>query len=210
MIQGIDVSVYQGLIIWHNVASAGYHFAGMKATEGLGFEDPRFPRNWSHSKEHGVRRIAYHFFHADLAGGRQADYFHSVVHAAGGFKAGDCAMVDVETTNGVSGQNLVQSLEVFIDRFLSTTQCGLYIYTSRYFWDSVLGAPRSAIVARCPLWDATWGTSPSIPSLWPHGASIWQYSASGRVPGIEGDVDMDRFLGTSEQYDLLARKGGRE
>ena len=209
MIPGIDVSVYQGLVIWHKVKEAGYEWAGIKATEALNFHDPRFPRNWTHSKEHSLQRIAYHFFHGDISGQRQADFFHAAVHDAGGFGVGDCAMVDLEETNGQDTGTIIANLEAFIERFLSTTQCGLYLYTNHWFWDGILGGPKSAIIGKCPLWAASYGAFPASVSNWPHGPSIWQWTETLQVNGIVGNVDGDRFLGTMQEYLTLARKGGR-
>lgn len=210
LIQGIDVSVYQGVPTWHEVKSAGYEFSGIKATEGLYFHDPQFPRNWERAKLRGVRRIAYHFFHGDLSGVQQADYFHQYVHDSGHFGTGDCAMVDLETTNGQSTHTIIYNLEAFIDRFLSSTQCGLYVYTNHWFWDGVLGAPVSGIAGRCPLWAASYGAVPATVSNWPHGYAIWQWTETLSVPGIVGHVDGDRFMGTWQQYNTLAVKGGRQ
>jgi GH25 family lysozyme M1 (1,4-beta-N-acetylmuramidase) len=50
------------------------------------------------------------------------------------------------------------------------------------------------------LWIAHWDAAkPSVPaSNWGgRGWTFWQHSDSGSVAGIDGDVDLDRFNGTS-------------
>ncbi len=61
MIQGIDVSRWQGEIDWEEVKDAGTRFAFIKATEGGDHIDPSFRRNWAGAKKHGIARSAYHF-----------------------------------------------------------------------------------------------------------------------------------------------------
>lgn len=210
MINGIDVSVWQGQVNWQKVYASHYAFAGIKASEGNFLQDPQFNRNWQRSKMRGMRRIAYHFFHADISGRAQCEYFHNIVHSCGGFDSGDCAMLDIEVTNGVNTNTLIANAESFVTRFLDTTQCGIYIYTGEWFYDGILGAPHSTILGKCPLWVATYGSHPATISNWPSGAAIWQWTDTLQVPGIGGNVDGDRFLGTMKEYDLLAQYGGRK
>jgi GH25 family lysozyme M1 (1,4-beta-N-acetylmuramidase) len=49
-----------------------------------------------------------------------------------------------------------------------------------------------------PLWIASYTQSPRIPAAWPSGWSFWQYSSTGSVPGISGNVDTDYFQGTRD------------
>ena len=55
-IHGIDVSRYQHIIAWEEVAEMQVShirigFVFMKATEGIGNMDVQFPRNWKKSRE---------------------------------------------------------------------------------------------------------------------------------------------------------------
>lgn len=209
MLNGIDVSNWQGVINWQKVKDSGVQFAGIKATQGVGIPDGWFPRNWERSRLRGVRRIAYHFHIPELGGADQSAFFLGRVHDSGGFVPGDAAMLDIETINGATARQVITSAERFVSHFLEHSHVGLYIYTGPWFWQGVLGNPKSSILAKCPLWIATWGPEPGHIDNWPTGPALWQYTGSGSCPGIGGDVDRDRFLGTPHQYDLLARYGGR-
>src|SRR6266496_2047544 len=46
MVEGIDVSVYQGAIDWPKVAAAGVEFAYIRVGDGLRPVDARFHENW--------------------------------------------------------------------------------------------------------------------------------------------------------------------
>ncbi|MGL4438131.1 MAG: glycoside hydrolase family 25 protein, partial [Bosea sp. (in: a-proteobacteria)] len=60
-IQGIDVSKWQQDIDWARVKAAGTRFAFIKATEGGDLLDRNFRDNWDGAKQAGVPRGAYHF-----------------------------------------------------------------------------------------------------------------------------------------------------
>ncbi|NJK52148.1 MAG: hypothetical protein HC936_03745 [Leptolyngbyaceae cyanobacterium SU_3_3] len=62
VLEGIDVSVYQGNIDWATVASQGIYYGFAKATEGASTTDPAFAKNWAGMKSVGLVRGAYHFF----------------------------------------------------------------------------------------------------------------------------------------------------
>lgn len=209
MLNGIDVSSYQGGIDWNKVHNAGYVFAAMKATEGISYWDGTFIYNWKHSREAGVRRIAYHFLRPSYSGYVQAAVFHDYVHDCGGFHPGDCCMLDIEATDGESINGIISSAEVFVEHMLRNTGIGIYIYTGSYFWNETLAGAKSAILAKCPLWLASYGSQPQPIANWPGGYSIWQWTDSLSIDGISAQCDGNRFLGTLQQYDKLALLGGR-
>jgi hypothetical protein len=79
------------------------------------------------------------------------------------------------------------------------------IYTYPSFWRSAM-ADSHAFHAY-PLWIAHWSTmTPSVPGGWPTW-TMHQYSATGRVSGISGDVDLDQFHGTATQLYAFAHPG---
>ena len=46
-VDGIDVSYYDGTIDWVQVYGAGKRFAIIRVSDGTGFIDPQFARNWT-------------------------------------------------------------------------------------------------------------------------------------------------------------------
>src|SRR5579863_7888391 len=83
---GVDVSHYQGLINWTQVAAKSYRFTFAKATEGTTLVDPTYPVNRAGAEGMGLRFGAYHFGRPSGTGPAtivasaiaQADYFVSV------------------------------------------------------------------------------------------------------------------------------------
>lgn len=91
-LQGIDVSHWQGQPNWKNVKRRyGIAFALIKATQGTGFIDPEFERNWSGAAAAGLARGAYHFG-VGTPGAAQAKHFLDVVKP----KEGDLLVLDLE------------------------------------------------------------------------------------------------------------------
>ena len=71
------------------------------------------------------------------------------------------------------------------------------IYTSPAYWRANFNDTRwFADNGYRMLWVAHWGvSSPSVPaSNWGgYSWTFWQYSATGSVPGISGNVDLNKF-----------------
>jgi lysozyme len=111
--------------------------------------------------------------------------------------------LDVE----VSGEQSPSAIEAVVQQWLDVVQRNLgrtpVIYTSASFWNTALGGTDA--FANNPLWVAHYTSNPS-PNI-PSGFSdhvFWQYSKSGSVPGIAGDVDMDWFKGSLADLNQLA------
>ncbi|MFT3839921.1 MAG: GH25 family lysozyme [Myxococcaceae bacterium] len=195
VLRGIDVSSYQGNIDWAQVAASGIKFAYTKATENLGYQDAYFNHNWSGMKANGVARGAYHFFHPNVSGKQQADYYLNFV---GTLSAGDLPpMLDWEISSGASAATAAANAQEFIDEIAAKTGRQTIIYTSPGIWS---GFGISTNFSANPLFVAhylfcTGGTCcPTMPSGWSSWV-MWQYADNGSVPGISGNVDLDIFNG---------------
>ncbi|MBI5490086.1 MAG: hypothetical protein HY905_22320 [Deltaproteobacteria bacterium] len=189
-LQGIDISYYQGTIDWDAVAADGIDFAFIRVSDGVGFEDPEFDRNWAEAARVGIARGVYQFFRPGQDPVAQADLLISRMGALG---PGDMPPVaDVEDADGESAATIAANLAIWMDRVEAAIGRPPIIYTGLYFWrDSVGGAD----FAEHPLWIANWGVScPNIPDPWTDWL-FWQDSASGSIAGISGDVDTDIFNG---------------
>ncbi|HYG61751.1 MAG TPA: glycoside hydrolase family 25 protein [Thermoanaerobaculia bacterium] len=196
-IRGIDVSKYQGTIDWSQVATAGLSFVFMKASEGITSVDPELSANWSGARTAGLLRGAYHFYRPGDDPTQQAEHFLATVQLG----PGDLPPVlDVETADGVSADDIVQGVATWLDVVQKATGRTPIIYTSHGFWDS-LG---STHLGGYPLWIAEYGvSSPVVPAGWTRW-TFWQYSDSGTVAGIQGAVDLDVFQGSLEELRALA------
>ncbi|HTA23098.1 MAG TPA: GH25 family lysozyme [Terriglobales bacterium] len=204
MVAGIDVSHYNGPVNYGKLAAGGFAFAYVKATEGRFTKDPLYPANYAGLRQNQVLRGAYHFFYPQLDAQAQASNFLTVVTQ---LTPGDLPPVlDVE----VSGEQSPSAIAAAMQQWLDVVQQQLgrtpIIYTAAGFWNAALGG--TTAFAAYPLWVAEYTGNPA-PRI-PTGFSsyvFWQYSQSGSVPGIAGNVDLDQFNGSSSDLNQLAGGG---
>lgn len=190
-IRGIDVSDYQSKVDWQAVAREGILFSFVKATEGGTFVAQTFARNWAAMKAAGIQRGAYHFFRPASSVQAQIDLFLKTVK----LEAGDLpAVLDIETTGGLGAGELCDRAAIWLAAVEKATQMRPIIYTYPGFWDK-LGTTR---FADYPLWIAhyTSAEQPWIPGWksW----TFWQYSDTGSVSGVSGNVDVNIFESVRE------------
>lgn len=190
---GIDVSYWQGNIDWAKVKAAGKQFAIIRVSDGTGFRDPRFEEYWNGAKAAGLTVGAYQFFRPGQDATAQANLMADKL-AAVGYKAGDIPpVIDVEVTDGVSAANIAARVNVWLKRVQARTGRLPSLYTSPGFWGG-LGNPTPSPLPY--MWVAHWGVScPTLPPAWGR-LRFHQYSATGRISGIAGDVDLDYYNGT--------------
>jgi GH25 family lysozyme M1 (1,4-beta-N-acetylmuramidase) len=190
-VQGIDVASYQGYPNWTSVKNSGKAFAFTKATEGTTYTNPYFATNWARMKSAGLIRGAYHYGHPSVSATAQADYFCNVVRPT----HGDLQMaLDIETTDGLSPSAVRSWIVAFINRIVYRTGRPGIIYTGFYFWRDSAGNGSNL---NCPLWLAAYVSNPApyVPAAWSTW-SFWQYTSSGSVPGVSGNVDRDAWNGS--------------
>lgn len=181
---GIDVSHHQGKIDWTKVAAAGTAFAYIKSTEGRDFTDRRFAYNWSASKAAGLPRGAYHFFTFCSSGIEQAAHFLGVAPPD---PQALPPVVDVEFVGNCTSYGEVKSIRTELRQFLSAIERAwnrrpiLYVTSESY--ERILDGKFQSY----PIWIRSLISEPPLDSY--GGWLIWQFSGSGRIPGISGPVD---------------------
>jgi len=195
---GIDVSNHQGTVNWTAVKSAGTVFAFAKATEGTTFTDAFINQNIAGMKRVGIIPGAYHFGHPGSDATTQANRFTSVVrNANGGSFSGLLQLVlDLEVTDGRSPAQVFAWTQTFVARVKAVTGRPCIIYTGFFFWRDQVGNPNNNL--NCPLWLAAYVPESQTAALTPRawsgvGWAFWQYTASGSIAGVSGNVDRDFF-----------------
>lgn len=190
---GIDVSSHQGKINWKEVYSSKINFAFIKATEGETFVDKKFKYNFSEAKKNKIIVGAYHFFRFNKNGKEQAyNFINNVSLDSLDFPP----VVDVElyggnkysseTKNKVVSEifNCLRILEKHYDK-------KPIIYTNIETYESFI----EGNFEDYDIWLCKLCNEPKT-IKW----KFWQYSHSGVVPGIRGDVDMNVFNGSYEEF----------
>lgn len=215
MLYGIDASRYQEWIDWKKVKHSGVSFALLKATENISYTDPTFEDNVKGAVDQGIIPGSYHFFLPQADPLLQARHYAEVINAA--FSSHPCLppCIDLETS-GLGRTGLNQAIRSFLQELTRLTGRRAMIYTSPGFWSTYLPVPviSQGHLTRCdvdwaasyPLWLAHYTTGwPSQVYPWA-GWTFWQYSSSGKIPGVSTRVDMNLFKGTLDDLTHLAEE----
>lgn len=193
---GIDVSKWQGTIDWAAVAAAGVEYAFIRVSDGSTVIDEFFEVNWQQAKSNGIVVGAYQFFRPGQDPVAQADLLLSMMGTLGPEDLPP--VIDIEVTGGLSGAEVIASAQAWIDVVEADVGAAPLVYTAPGWWDSNVGLPA---LGTYPLWVASWGvTCPAVPTGWSD-YIFHQFSATGTVSGISGDVDENYFNGSSVDLD---------
>ena len=209
-IHGIDVSNWQGNIDWEQVKADGYTFAWAKSTEGMTYTDPMFLTNMENGLDANVIMGAYHFARPDNNTPQEdAAYFLNIASAyiGNGFLP---PVLDLE--NPYSGGQAILLTDIFTSEELSDwaqawmaeveTQTGIspFIYINGNYANYL-----NSSLTEYGLWFAQPDENLSPPvniGTW-EDWKFKQYSWWGDISGIQGDVDLNIFNGTLQDFNTI-------
>lgn len=206
--QGIDVSKWNGTINWKNVKNAGIEFAFVRTSyrgtkTGALAKDPTAAANMSNAAAAGVKVGAYIFSQAitKAEAVQEAEYLLQTVK---GYKITMPLVFDYEYYSGgrfssstkLSRRAKTDICLAFCDRIRQAGYTPL-VYANKSMFSSDLYA--AEITAKYPAWLAHYTTSTDYTGDY----VFWQYTSTGRVSGISGNVDMNYWYikpGTAPSY----------
>lgn len=187
--QGIDVSAYQGRINYYDVKNAGIDIVYIKASEGDYLEDPEFRNNYEGARKNGLNIGFYHFVRArsEEQAIREAEFFSRVISDT----QPNCRLaMDFEVFGDLTDNEINNISRVFLEKAQELTGKEMVIYSNTYDARAIFSYE---LASRYPLWVAQYGVStPSDNGKWQNWIGF-QYWDRGRIAGINGNVDLDRF-----------------
>lgn len=193
-IKGIDISHHNTIQNWDKVKTQ-VDFCIIKSTEGATYKDPMFNKNWVSTKRNNVIRGAYHFFSPNVPAEKQFQNFkNSVKLVSGDFPP----VVDVELKE--VDMNEVNKFLKLAEKYYGVKPI---VYTEHIFFKVFM---EGKIDNSYPLWiyiDQMFVFKPSFKN---YNCVLWQYSHTGKIDGIKGDVDLDLFMGGSDKLKSLLIK----
>lgn len=186
---GIDVSKWQEEIDWQKVKQAGIEFAMIRIGyqteyDGACEEDPCFATNIKGAKAAGIPVGVYFYSYAKNA--KQAtEQAHWIKEHLQDDELDLPIAFDWENWNsfnqaGMSFYTLNKVANVFLDTVQELGYQGM-LYSSKFYLEQIW-EPTQYVV-----WLAQYNRKVTYEGEY----SIWQMSESGRVDGIENDVDLD-------------------
>ncbi len=199
--QVIDVSTHNGDIDFRRVKAAGIDnviircgFTGYGRSHTLN-KDARFEENYRKAKEAGLNVGAYYYAVAltEADADREAAFVLSLLKDKQFELPIYYDVEDVHDTSaaGVLPQNMQglskAQLTAIVNRFCETVEKAGYfvgIYSGKYWFRDELDM---SVLNRYTVWLAHWTTQTDYTGPY----ALWQYTDSGRVDGISGNVDMN-------------------
>ena len=198
-VHGIDSSRWQGQIDWATARSAGVSFAFLKATEGGDRVDPAFASQWAAAGLAGIPRGAYHFFYFCTSAAVQARWFIANVPRSPGALP---PVLDIEWTPfsptcriRPAPAQVRSEIGIFLQIVGQHYGQRPIVYTTPEFWQD----NGFADISGEDFWLRSTNAHPSVAYAgmpW----TFWQYTGTGRVPGIAGDVDINAFAGSAAAW----------
>lgn len=203
MLRGLDLSTWQAV----GTGDGDYDFIICKATEGVGYTDPKCDQHYQRAKSQGKLLGVYHFarpgYNDPIA---EADWF---VHEIQGYIGEAILVLDWE----VEAVWNVAWAKKWLDRVKELTGVKPMVYMSgsvvnSYDWSSVVAGDYGLWIAYWPneyqyTWD--WPTDPAQMTYpigkWPFWA-IWQFSSRN------GQLDSDVANMTRDGWLKYAAKNG--
>jgi len=197
-IHGIDLSHYQGQVFWHIIGDNTHMaYVYLKATEGGDRIDQTYEWNLQMAHEHGLRVGSYHFYRPRTDQLRQLENFRAQCLPE---EQDLLPMIDIETTGGLSTDDFCDSLFYFLDLVEEAYKQKPLLYTGRNFYNKHLKGKIDEYKIMIAMYT---DEEPVLAD--DREITMWQYTAKGRISGVNGYVDKSRFMGHHSMREIRFR-----
>ncbi len=198
---GVDVSSYQGEIDWAAVAADGIDFAMLRIgnrgyTEGGLKADSTFEANYAGATEQGLM-VGVYFFSQAISAEEAQEEAEFVLSILDGKELSLPIVFDWEEITGAQART--DDLDG-----TTVTQCALTFcavvqqagYEAGFYCNGTAGYLIYDLsqLQEVDAWYAEYGDYPSFA----YSFHMWQYSKTGTVAGISGNVDLNLYFLTTE------------
>ena len=178
--RGIDVSHHNGVINWKKVAKdSSIKFVYIKATEGTSLRDSRYRTNLEGARKAGLLVGSYHLYSGRTTAYQQMDNIRKTVKK----KEQDLAPVlDIEGHH--SGRLNMERVDKLLELMEREYGVKPVIYTSERLYKQHLSGKK---YRKYHIFIANYKGTPTVRH------SLWQFTETGHISGIKGNVDISRF-----------------
>lgn len=192
---GIDISHHNGSINWIKVINSSFkpEFVYIKCTQGIDYKDPLFLKNAKDAKASGIKIGYYHFASLNnddviVDASKEAKWFLSNVKIAPSFDM-PLALDIEENKNKLSKDKVLLWINTFFNFLTHEGYTDYVIYSYSPFFNENLPSNHNLGLIR--LWIADYNPPLILPKGW-NKAWLWQYSQTGKIQGIKGNVDLNK------------------
>lgn len=185
--EGIDVSHYQGSIDWDAVANGTQiSYVYLKATEGAALVDNTYERNLQEARRVGLSVGSYHFYRPNVDWRQQFENMVSVVKVD---EQDLIPIIDIEHRGSVSEATFISDLKAFVQKVTEHYGKKPLLYTYHNFYNRYL----TGVFSDCHFMIARYRSdSPTLDDGKDY--IMWQYTSTGSIPGIRGNVDRSKIM----------------
>jgi lysozyme len=184
----IDVSHHNTITSWTDAKSSGIVGVIHQATQGTSYVDPTYASRKQEALAAGLLWGAYHCGEGGSAR-TQAEHFLEVVQP----EATDLLVLYWD--DAIDSPMTAQEAEWFALHVGIATRRTPGLYVGQTLLTDALADSRSSILQHSWLMITHYSSqAPDVPQLWPSW-TMWQYTSTGSVPGVDGDCDRDQFNG---------------
>lgn len=194
---GIDISSFQGEIDWQQVAASGIRFAIVRlgyrgwGQAGRLVEDELARQNLQGAREAGLQVGAY-FFSQALNEQEVEEELGMMLEILDGFQPDmpliwDWEMPVPEARTANMDPRTLTDLQLYYCRRATELGYQPLIY---FNWNMSRNLLYLHELEEYPFWLALYQDR----MTYPYRVEMWQYTDKGRVPGIQGDVDINVYM----------------
>lgn len=191
--RGLDVSAYQEDVDWEQVRDAGFDFVFIRIgyrgySVGDIFEDQRARENLAGAKAAGLD-VGVYFYAQAVSTEEALEEANWCLEFLDGEELDLPVVYDWEyvspsaRTGGMDRETLTQCIQTFCEAVEADGYRAM-IYFNNHVSRDLLDLKE---LQQYPFWLAQYRDQMD----YPYQVDFWQYTESGSVPGIEGDVDID-------------------
>lgn len=192
--KGVDVSKWQGDVDWKKVKAAGYEFAYFRLgyrgyQQGGLFVDSTLDQNMVNAGKEGFD-IGVYFFSQAISEEEAIEEAYFVLNELNNYDVQLPVVYDPEfvyahdsRTKDLSSEQIMKNIKAFCD-VIENAGYETMVYASMYWEADILDMGE---LKDYSIWYADYMEKPQTP----YDFKFWQYSDTGRVDGIDGNVDLN-------------------
>ena len=194
----IDISANNTVTDLRAAAAAEVEHIIIRATLGAGTLDEKCAGYAADAQAAGPAISYYHVGYPGIKHGgtvaadafAQAEYFLNTVQTLPPYQD---LVLDIEVDTTLSRADFAAWVQMFIDHVYARTDKMCIIYSNAPYLDAHL--PADHTFGQYRLWLANYNkvtSAPPLPAGFPNWF-MWQYTETGTVPGITGNVDISKL-----------------
>lgn len=186
--KGIDVSKWQGDINWKKVSTSGIDFAMIRSSFGSTDVDIKLKQNVKGCEKYGIPYGFYHYTYARSVSEakKEAKFFLKTIRK---YSPEYPVVLDIEESfyNSMSRKEVTNIITAFMEELENAGYFAMIYSGAKFLTDNTYIEQLTAY----DIWVACWGDEERLISNYDYHYGMWQYSSTGKVKGIDGEVDLN-------------------